>query len=59
MVPQENLIDDMLRELPSDDLLGMNEYFDTYAFAIRMSVTLQEAAKVQPYLRWHPLEIVC
>ena len=34
MVPQENIIDDMLRELSTDDLLGMNEYFDTYAFAI-------------------------
>ena len=34
MVPREDIIDDMLSELSTDDLLGMNEYFDTYAFAI-------------------------
>ena len=58
MVPREDIIDDMLSGLSMDDLLGMNEYFDMYAFAIRTSVTIQDATKIQPYLGWHPLEIV-
>ena len=58
MIPRENLIDDMLGDLSKDDLLRMNEYFDTYTFAIQTSVTIQDATKIQPYLRWHPLEIV-
>ena len=58
MVPREDIINDMLGELSMDDLLRMNEYFDTYAFAVQTSVTIQDASKIKPYLRWHPLEIV-
>jgi hypothetical protein len=34
MVPREDIIDDMLGGLSMDDLLGMNEYFDMYTFAV-------------------------
>ena len=57
MVPREDIIDDMLSGLSTNVLLGMNEYFDTYAFAVRMSFTIQDAAKIQLYLGWQPLEI--
>ena len=59
MVPREDIINDMLSGLSMDDLLGMNEYFDMYTFTIQTSVTIQDATKIQPYLRWHPLEIMC
>jgi hypothetical protein len=54
----KNAIDDFLDQIPSDELLGMHEPFDTYAYGLRTAVTMQHAAKLQPYLGYRPLEVV-
>jgi hypothetical protein len=53
-----HVLDEFLDVIPTDELLGMHEPFDTYAYGLHTAVTMQHAAKLQPYLGYRPLEVV-
>jgi hypothetical protein len=52
------VVDNFLDEMDDDELVGMNEPFDTYAFGLRTAATLQNAKKLQPFLGYRPLEVI-
>jgi hypothetical protein len=52
------VVDQFLTDIPTDELLGMHEPFDTYAYGLRTAITMQHAAKLQPFLGYRPLEVV-
>ena len=55
---REKDVDNLLDNLPDDDLLGHHEPWDTRAFAIQTSANMKDASKIQPYLGYRPLEVV-
>ena len=54
---RESEVDAFLDSLSEYEMTGGNEPFDTYAYGVRTAVTLQDAAKVQSYLGYRPLEV--
>ena len=52
-------VDGFLEDMDWKELLGYNEPMDTAAFAVRsVRASMEDAAKLQPYLGWRPLEVV-
>ena len=56
---REQVVDDFLDDLPMSELTGYHDKMDTCAYTIHAAATLQQAEKVQPYLGYRPLEIIC
>jgi hypothetical protein len=55
---REHVVDDFLSALDDDELIGLNEPFDTFVFGVRTAATLQNAERLQPYLGYRPLEVI-
>jgi hypothetical protein len=55
---RSHVVDAFLDNIPDDEMFGMHEPFDTYAFGLRTATTMKEAAALQPYLAFRPLEVV-
>jgi hypothetical protein len=55
---REQVVDQFLSDLDDEELLGMNEPFDSFAFGMRTAATLQNAERLQPYLGYRPLEVI-
>jgi len=51
-------VNSFLNGLDNEELLGYNEPIDTFAFALQAKATIPDAVKLQPYLAWHPLEVI-
>ena len=57
---RESLVDELLMRIENDELLGKNESFDSYVYALRAVHRFREEdlALIQPYLGFRPLEVV-
>ena len=52
-------MDGFLEDMDWKELLGYNEPMDTAAYAVKsVRASMEDAAKLQPYLGWRPLEVV-
>ncbi len=57
---RDSVVDAMLDQFSVDELLGKNEAFDSYAYAIRAVHRFkeEELELIQPYLGYRPLEVI-
>jgi len=51
-------VDRFLKDIDNEELLGFYKPFDMLAFSMQARATIPEAEKLQPFLAWHPLEVI-
>ena len=55
---REHEVDRMLDNMDDKELYGINEPFDTFAYAVRVSEKVEDLRKLQPYLGYRPIEVI-